>query len=73
MLFPTLQVLFNDIREIAFSPAYRSMCEHNLLIKDETLVPHSYYDAVDGAKETCEDILDLVKRVLDVLQESIDV
>jgi hypothetical protein len=49
------------------------MCEMNLAIKDEAFVPSNYYDAVDGGKETSEDVLDLAKRVLDALQESIDV
>jgi hypothetical protein len=36
------------------------------------LVPSSYYDAIEGAREVRENILDLAKRVITVLQERID-
>jgi hypothetical protein len=72
-LYTTLQIIFNDIREIAFSPVYRAMCELRLDVKDTAHVPSSYYEAVEGSREMCEDIMDLARRVVDVLQESIDV
>jgi hypothetical protein len=72
-LCTTLQIIFNDVREIVFSPTYRTMCEMYLVIKDVALVPTSYYDAVEGAREISEDVIDLVKRVIDLLQENVNV
>jgi hypothetical protein len=72
-LYMRLQIILNDVREVLFSPAYRAMCKLHLVIKDAKLVPPSYYDAVEGATAVSEDTLDLARRVIGILQESIDV
>jgi len=70
-LYITLQVIFNDIREISVSPIYHKMRELHVTVKDVSLVPPSHYDAVEGAQEVSETMLDLTKRILGVLQESL--
>jgi hypothetical protein len=62
---------FNDIREVVVSPAYRAMRELHPYVKDIGLVPFSYYDAVEGAREISKDILGLAGRVIRALQESL--
>jgi hypothetical protein len=71
-LFTTLQMIFNDIREIVISPVYRAMCELHLVINDMALLSPLYYDEVDGAKDVCEDVLELAKRVINLLQDNMD-
>jgi hypothetical protein len=71
-LYTTLLVIFNEIRELVFSPAYRAMRELHVVIKDVALVPSSYYDAVEGGREISENIQDLSRRVISVLQEAIN-
>jgi hypothetical protein len=71
MLFTTLQIIFNEIREIVISPIYRTMRDSRLVIKDVAVVPASYYDAIEGARDVSQDVLDLARRVVLVLQESI--
>jgi len=68
-----MQVIFEDIREVCYSPVYRDMCKLQLVVKDEALVQLSYYNAVEGAREISKDILDLAKRVVNVLQESTNI
>jgi hypothetical protein len=69
MLYRTLQIMFNEIREVVLSPAYHAMCQLQLVVKDPEYLPASYYDAVDGAKEISKTILDLSRRVVSVLEE----
>ena len=72
-LYTTLQIIYNDIREVVVSPAYTSMREMRMAVKDPSLVPSSYYDAVEGAAGVCSTILDLTRRIMDVLQESLSI
>ena len=67
----TLQIIFNDIREVVVSLAYRRMRELHIVVKDAALVPLSHYDRVEGAKEVSETILDLTRRITDTLQKSL--
>lgn len=55
---------FNDIREIAVSPVYRRMRELHIVVKDVVPVPHSHYDAVEGAGEVGRAILELTRRLM---------
>jgi hypothetical protein len=71
-LYTTLQIIFNDIREIVVSPAYQAMRELHLVVKDATAVPLGYYDAVEGASEISKNILDLVGRTMTILQDNIN-
>jgi hypothetical protein len=71
MLYTTLQIIFNDTRELVISPAYRAMRELHFVVKDAEIVPRSYHDAVEGTRKISEDVLDLAKRVVYVLQDSI--
>jgi hypothetical protein len=54
------------------SPAYHAMRELHLVVKDVTVVPFGYYDAVEGASEISKTILDLARRTMAVLQDSIN-
>src|SRR5690349_20193422 len=68
-LYTTLQVIFNDIRDIVVSPVYHKMRKLHVTIKDVALVPPSHYDAVEGAEEVSKTILDLTRRIMGILQE----
>jgi hypothetical protein len=70
-LYTTLQIAFNDIREIVVSPVYRRMRELHIVIKDVAFVPSSHYDAIEGAEEFSRSIVDLARRIMGVLQESL--
>lgn len=70
-LYTPLQIVFNDIREVAVSPVYRTMRDMNIVVKDVALVPLSHYDAVEGAEEVIRTILDLTRRIMGILQESL--
>jgi hypothetical protein len=70
-LYTTLQIAFNDIREILVSPVYRRMRELHIVIKDVALVSPSHYDAIEGAEEFSRSIVDLARHIMDVLQESL--
>ena len=70
-LYITLQILFNDIREIVVSPVYYRMRELHLAITDVALVQPSRYDAVKGAAEVSKNIVELTRRIMDVLQEKL--
>jgi hypothetical protein len=70
-LYTTLQIVFNDIREIAVSPVYRRMRELHIVVKDVALVPPSHYDAIEGAGELSKNVVGLVRRIMGVLQESL--
>jgi hypothetical protein len=70
-LYITLQIIFNDIREVGASPIYRRMRDLNIVVKDEAHVPPSHYDAVEGAEEVSRAIVDLTRRIMGVLQESL--
>lgn len=72
-LCTTLQIVFNDVREIVFSPTYRAMCDRQLVIKHAALVPETYFDAVEGARELSETVLDLAERVIDILLDNITI
>ena len=68
-LYTTLRVIFNDIREVVVSPVYRTMCELHIPVADVTLVSHSHFNTVEGAREISKTILDLARRIIGVLQE----
>jgi hypothetical protein len=70
-LYITLQIIFNDIREVTVSPVYRMMRELHIVVKDVALVPLSHYNAVEGAEEVGKTILDIARRIMGVLQESL--
>ena len=70
-LYMTLQIIFNDIREISVSSVYRTMRELHIVVKDATLTPPSYYDTVEGAEEVGRNISEVTKRIMEVLQESL--
>jgi hypothetical protein len=71
-LYLTLQIIFNDIREVVVSPVYHAMCEMHLVVKAVTVPPFACYDAVEGASEISRIMLDLAGRTIAVLQDSID-
>jgi hypothetical protein len=48
------------------------MRESHLVVKDITTVPPGYYDAVEGASEINKTILDLARRTVAILQDSIN-
>lgn len=66
-----LQIIFNDIREVVVSPVYGKMRELHIVVKDVAFVPVSHYDAVEGAEEVSKNILDLTRRTIGLLQESL--
>jgi hypothetical protein len=70
-LYTTLQIIFNDIRDIVVSPSYRAMRESLFILPDVAVVPYVYYNAIENSREMSKDIRDLAKRVLYVLQESL--
>ena len=70
-LYTPLQSLYNDIREVIVSPVYRTMCDLHLVVKDVALVPQSRYEVVKGNAEVDRAILDITRRIMDVLQESL--
>jgi len=70
-LYVKLQIIFNDIREIAASPIYHTMCDMRIVVKDVALVPSSHYQAVVGAEEVSKTILDIARSSMGVLQEKI--
>jgi hypothetical protein len=72
-LFITLQMVYNDIREIVLSPIYRAMRELQLIIRDVELVPPSYYSAVEGARKFSASVLDLANRVIKLFEERVNV
>jgi hypothetical protein len=45
------------------------MRELHIVVKDVALVPLSHYDAVEGSEEISKTILDLIRRIIGVLQE----
>jgi hypothetical protein len=63
--------MFNDIRETAFSPAYQTIQKSLPDNRNLALVPASYYDAIEGAREVRENILGLVNCIIGVLQERV--
>ncbi|KAF2125851.1 hypothetical protein P153DRAFT_324148 [Dothidotthia symphoricarpi CBS 119687] len=70
-LYIPLQIIFNDIREIAVSPVYRSMRASQTFVKDVVLVPGSSSDADEGVAEVGRNIVDLTERIMSLLQESL--
>jgi hypothetical protein len=71
-LYVSLQMIFNDVREVISSPVYRAMREMNTAVKESGLVPPSHYLQVEGAKEISDTILDLTGRILSILQDSLN-
>lgn len=71
-LYTTLQLIYNDIRDVVVSPTYHAMRELHLVIKDVTVLPSGYYDAVEGADRTSEAILDLAQRTMVILRDNIN-
>lgn len=53
------------------SPVYRRMRELHIVVKDVDLVSPLHYDAVEGAEEVSKNIVDLVRSIMGVLQESL--
>ncbi len=72
-LYTTLRIIYNDVREIVVSPVYRTMRELHILVKDSTMVPLSYYDAVEGGAEVSKSILNTTRRIMEILQESLSI
>jgi hypothetical protein len=72
-LYVKLQIIFNDIREIAVSPIYRTMCEMRIVVKDVALVPISHYQAIVGAEEVSKTILDIARSSMSLLHEKISI
>ncbi|XPS96714.1 hypothetical protein M3J09_005973 [Ascochyta lentis] len=72
-LYIPLQIMFNDIREVLVSPVYRAMREAHMIVRDASSVPSGYYDAIDGSEAVSKNMLDLTKRVMAVLQESLSI
>jgi len=70
-LYMILQIIYNDIREVVLSPAYSTMRELHLVVKDPAVMPCSYYDKVEDAAQASSTILDLTKRIMDILRESL--
>jgi hypothetical protein len=70
-LYVPLQIIFNDIREVVASPVYRTMRELHIVVKDGTLIPPSPYHEVEGAGEIRATILEITRRIMGVLQESL--
>jgi len=68
-LYTTLQIIFNDIREIVVSQAYRTVRGSHHVNEDAALVPLSYYDTVEGAEEVSKDIVNLARRSICILEE----
>lgn len=66
-----LQIIYNDIREILVSPVYRTMREAHLVVRDTAVVPPGYYHAVEGAEEVSKIMLDLTRRIMGILRESL--
>jgi uncharacterized protein (UPF0262 family) len=48
------------------------MRELRLIIKDVTVLPPGYYDAIEGASRMSEAILDLAQRTMAVLRDDIN-
>jgi hypothetical protein len=71
-LFTTFQIVFNDIREVLFSPVYHGMRELHNMVGHIALVPPSYYEAVEPAREMIKHISGLALRVTHVLEESLN-
>ncbi|KAF2424432.1 hypothetical protein EJ08DRAFT_700788 [Tothia fuscella] len=74
-LYTTLHGIFSDIREILYSPAYQAMKEKQLHFKDAAFTPEAFHDEMldEGEGEVFKDALEVAKRVLDLLQESMHV
>ncbi|KAF2844327.1 hypothetical protein T440DRAFT_27074 [Plenodomus tracheiphilus IPT5] len=70
-LYITLQIIFNDLREIVVSPVYHRMRELHIVVQDVALMPPSHYDAAGGVGEVSKSIVELVRRMTDVLQENL--
>jgi hypothetical protein len=74
-LYTTLRVIFNDIREILVSPVYSTMRELHINVADVALKSLSHHgvteDAIEVAIEVSKTILDLTRRIMDILQESL--
>jgi hypothetical protein len=72
-LYTILQIIYNDIREVVLSPAYSAMRELRLVVKNPAVMPRSYYDGFEDAAEASSTILDLTRRVMDVLRDGLSV
>jgi hypothetical protein len=70
-LYWTLQPLYSNLRELAFSPVCKAMRRANLVISEATLESDSSFDSIPGAKEICHEILDAARCVMDVLRKGI--
>jgi hypothetical protein len=71
-LYTTLRVIYDDLRESVSSPIYCSMKDMGILVQDRALVSASYYDAVEGAAEVSENIVNTTRRLMGVFQESLN-
>jgi hypothetical protein len=70
-LYKKLQLIFNDIREAAYSPVYRKMCDARIIVKDPMMLPRNHYDAVEGAEEVSRSIVDATRRAMFIVQEAL--
>jgi hypothetical protein len=71
-LYIPLQVIYNDIREVAVSLVYRKMRELHIIVRDAAHLPPSHYDRVEGAEGVSKTILDLTSGITDILRETPD-
>jgi hypothetical protein len=71
-LYTTLRVIFNDIREIVVSSVYRTMRELDVRVADTANLPLSHYVPVEGAVEVSRTIVDVMRRIMGVLQERLN-
>ena len=69
-LYNKLQIIFNDIREVAVSPVYRKMRYARIFVKDPMLVPRSHYDSIVGAEEVSKTIVDSARSILGAIQDA---
>ncbi|KAL6706053.1 hypothetical protein ACN47E_006155 [Coniothyrium glycines] len=70
-LYTSLQIIFNDIREVLVSPVYRAMREQRPGVRNIALVAPSHFGDIDGAEEIGKAILDLTRRTIGVLEEAL--
>jgi hypothetical protein len=71
-LYLQLQVVFNEIREVVVSPGYHAIRElHSAANDDVEQAPLLQYAGVDGAEEVVNPVLDLTRRITDILQENL--
>lgn len=63
MMHSTLQVIFNEMREVIVSPSYRAM------IMQHFAGPGHAKESISGSQEVETSIRELAQRVLDLLDQ----